>query len=299
MSNYSVLYNSVLEICEEENINLVPVSDKWILRLEKNGQVEYIAGFKFPNNNYASADICNDKVATFELLNSFDIECVRHIPIFAKDYTNFNDEYFNDILKLGNGIVFVKENRGTCGKNIYVCKNLFEVKSALSKLFEFSYMAAISPKVSINVEYRIIVLNGEVQVIYGKKIKEVFGNGILTVEELCIEKSIDTENLEEDIKNIVLEKDEKIKLSNFHNLTKFGDFFEVYDSSVKKELSDLAITVADVIKINFCSVDIVEYNGEFKVLEVNSGVMAETYGKELNYQKVKAVYKKAICSLFS
>ncbi len=292
-----VLRRAIYEICEEENILLTTFSKDWIFRLEKDNKHTFITGFKFPNNNLATADICNDKVALFEVLSNLNVPCVAHFPVFLVDYPEIKDSYFSELLEK-HGTLLVKDNRGSCGKNIYKCNDVKTIRESLEKLFLSEYLVAISPFIDIEVEYRLIMLNGELQVVYGKRIKEVLGDGVKTIRDLCSDRDIETKFLEESFLDTVLEKDQTMKLDFQHNLSRYGEYFELEDEAIKKHILGMAKTVVHNLGINFASVDIVKTDGTYKVLEVNSGVMMENYGKDGNYAISKEVYRKAILSNF-
>ncbi|MDR0297109.1 MAG: hypothetical protein LBI11_00405 [Streptococcaceae bacterium] len=61
-------------------------------------------------------------------------------------------------------------------------------------------------------------------------------------------------------------------------------------------LSELARGAARVLGVTFASVDIVDARGVLKVLEVNSGVMMETFSSlsAENFERAKEIYKKAL-----
>ncbi|MFV0519078.1 MAG: RimK family alpha-L-glutamate ligase [Lachnospirales bacterium] len=293
-----VLKKAIYEICEEENIELLTFSREWIFRLEKNNIVRYISGFKFPNNDLAAADICNDKIALYEVLNKKGFQAIEHFSVFLNEYSELNDEYFEKYLKL-YGKVLVKDNRGSCGKNIYLCDNVSSIRENLEKLFLTEYLVAISPFVNIEAEYRVILLDGELQIIYGKKVKSVTGDGISDIFTLCEMLDIKTTYLREDFLKNVPYKGENVPLDFQHNLSRYGEYFNIVDIELKEMLCNLAKDVARAINISFASIDIVKVENEFYVLEVNAGVMAETFGKGENFTLVKNMYKKAILSSFN
>ena len=61
--------------------------------------------------------------------------------------------------------------------------------------------------------------------------------------------------------------------------------------------SRIAIEAAQAIGIRFASVDVVRVGGEWKVLEINSGVMMEALGK-LHPELVHATYNAALDKVF-
>lgn len=292
-----VLVKALKEICLEENINLVSFSKDWIFKLEKNNKVQYITGFKFPNNVMSTAEICNDKVGLCTVLNHYDIPCVTHIPVFETDFSNIPKSYFEKLLA-ESGKVVVKENKGTCGRNIFICSTLSDILNNITNLFKTEHVVALSPYYKINVEYRIIMLNHKPEIIYGKKIKSVVGNGYSNIKDLCNAQNISTEFLDETFLNYIPKKEEKAYLSKFHNLSKYGEYFDVEDEDIIFKLTKIAKKATTSMDLNFCSVDIVDTKEGLKILEINSGVMAEKYGENVNYEKVKTLYKKAILSCF-
>ncbi len=60
----------------------------------------------------------------------------------------------------------------------------------------------------------------------------------------------------------------------------------------------MAANAARAIGIRFASIDIVRVGGEWKVLEINSGVMMETLGRH-HPELVHAAYAAALDKLFA
>ena len=75
----------------------------------------------------------------------------------------------------------------------------------------------------------------------------------------------------------------------------------VQEEKVIKKLANLAKEVADIIGINFATIDIIQlYNGKYMVLEVNSGVGMTIFSQNVDngYEIAKDVYSRAIDELF-
>ncbi|MFV0556013.1 MAG: RimK family alpha-L-glutamate ligase [Lactovum sp.] len=62
------------------------------------------------------------------------------------------------------------------------------------------------------------------------------------------------------------------------------------------ELEAIAVKAAQALNINFASIDIAETLDGFKILEVNSGVMMDTFSSlsEENYLQAKDIYRRAL-----
>ena len=158
-------YNEIIEeICKEENIRLTMFQRKWFKILEKNNNTRYIVGYKFSLNNQGISNIMDDKGLFHDLLSYKKIPIIIHHIIFKK----YNKE---DIINLFNKYqkkVIIKGNIGTCGKEVYKItdeERLFEI---INKLLETQYSISLCPYYDIINEYRVIVLDNEIRLIFGK-----------------------------------------------------------------------------------------------------------------------------------
>jgi glutathione synthase/RimK-type ligase-like ATP-grasp enzyme len=86
-----------------------------------------------------------------------------------------------------------------------------------------------------------------------------------------------------------------------HNLGQGANPEIVQDEELVGLLSDLALRTAKVVNVYFSSIDIIEANNQYLVLEINSGVMMEHFSQlnDSNYQIAKGIYKEAIESMLS
>ncbi len=289
----------IKEICEEENINFSTISNDWILVLEKDGENHYIVGSKFDLNNYASAKICNDKYACFSALEYHNIPVCHHHIFYEKDSREEVEDYFNKC----NGDVVVKANTGSYGNNMYHVTNIDDLIEKMKLLFKNNYSISISPFYNIKLEYRVIVLNNKVLLIFGKKRPVVVGNGKNTVYELLLEFN---KPFFEDLENhteldYVLESGKEFEYSWQHNLAKGAIPIKITDKELIKKLESIAVTATQKLNLNFVSVDIVELiDGDLKIIEINSGVVTNI----ANYFKdgdiiAKNIYREAILAMFN
>ena len=289
----------VREICKEQDIELKEYSDSWIQQLNKGKKVTYIYGYRFENNSATTMAICNDKVATYMLLDASNIPCIEHfffmrykkcdLKQLASQITPYLNKYRT---------IVSKNNNGTGGRLVYKVDSKRKLNFALKHILKYSKFVAVSPYYPIQREFRCIVCEDRVELIYEKVRPSVIGDGISTLKMLIdslqykpkIEKSI---NL-----NYVPKNGEVIVLNWKHNLFYGATANISLPNQIKQTLTSLALKSATVLKAKFVSVDIVNIDGNFKVLEVNSGIMMEkfsTFSQE-NYQKAKDIYTKAILS---
>jgi predicted ATP-grasp superfamily ATP-dependent carboligase len=94
---------------------------------------------------------------------------------------------------------------------------------------------------------------------------------------------------------------ETIPINWKHNLGQGASSSIVTDPELVNQLSNLAIQAAQTVNIQFASVDIIKTEGKFAVLEINSGIMMESFAQanKQNYQIAKNIYQGALESILS
>ncbi len=301
------LVKIINEICKEENIKMVSYSDDWIFRLTKNGISKHILGYRFELNNSSVDAICNDKCAASDILIDNNIECIKHTFFLSPSnlkYTskNANWEEMINYFKEHKRIV-CKPNEGTGGNNVIIINNQTELEQAVTKVFSNSRGLALCPYHEIKNEYRVIILNNNIKLIYLKQTPFIIGNGKDTVLKLIADSNIQY-NMGTFDKNInyyyIPPKNEIFRLNWKYNLGLGASAKIVSDDNLIKILSELAIKAAAVLNIKFASIDIVETDNTYKVLEINSEVMMDYFSNinETNYKISKQIYKEAIDLMF-
>ena len=301
----------ISEICEEENIALQSFSYDWIFSLFKNGVYNYIIGYQFGLNSSSVHSICCDKSAASEIMNSFNIPNVEHVffmsPVNQK-YISDNGNWMKLVGLLNKHKELVcKANEGTGGNQVFRVSNQFELENAVYKIFLKSRSMAVSPYYNIDNEFRIIVLDGIIRLIYSKKRPCITGDGIHNIRSLIFDYL--TKNNEEFIINItanydmlkVLDKGECIELSWKHNLGQGSKAIIVEENEIDERVKEIIQMVVNKLNIRFASIDIIESNNEYRVLEINSGVMMEHFSQqdEESYNIAKTIYKEAILKMLS
>ena len=259
------LKDIVKEICDERNIKYTFLSKNWIVKLERDGKIAFIVGSRFSINSVTAASIAADKYATFEVLKSANIPIIEHKMVFNKRYRkgynsdlNSRKEILDYINSMPNKKIVVKANEGSCGNDVYLCKNIHEVCRCLNKMFKHKESASICPFYDIDTEYRIICLDNEPKLIYGKRACDGMWK---------------------------------------HNLSQGASVVEVEDEKLKNKLIEIAINAVKAIGIRFASVDIIKLKtGELLVIEVNSGVTINKYTDFVSNgrETAKEVYGEAI-----
>lgn len=289
----------IKEICEEKGINFKLVSKDWVIILEKGKKIRYITGYKFPLNNQAVSKVCDDKFALYDVIKEFNIPVAEHVILFK----NYDKQKILNYCEKYNFKMVVKSNTGTCGNDMFYITKKSELFKKIDKLLNKHYSLSLSPYYDIKTEYRNIVLNNNVELVYGKKKPVVIGDGKSTIYELLCEFN---KNYFEKIKNDgklkkVLKENEVFEYNWQFNLSKGSMPFMIDDNKLVNKLKKLALEITQKLGTSFVSVDIIELtNGELLLLEVNSGVMMDNLSKNLEdgYDIAKNIYSKVIDEMF-
>lgn len=306
------LQRIIKQIALENNLSYEVLSCDLIIKLTKDNKIRYINGYKFGLNSHSLGLILDDKYATYELLNSLGISVCKHHILFrptnhnsyAKNYNSF--DYCYDLFLKYNKNVILKVNNGTCGDGVYHITTKKELKKIYNHLLKYNFSISLCPYYDIKNEYRVILLNNEIKIMYGKINPVVIGNGKDKLIDLLKDFNINyfgyKANLKKNINyNKVLKKDEKFIYDFKYNLSKGSIITEDIDKETKSIISKMAKDVSKKINLGFGSIDIIKtIDDKYYVLEINSGVMIENYIKLTSdgFKKAKKVYEEAILEMF-
>lgn len=306
------LQRIIKQIALENNLSYEVLSCDLVIKLTKGNKIRYINGYKFGLNSHSLGLILDDKYATYELLNSLGISVCKHHILFrptnhnsyAKNYNSF--DYCYDLFLKYNKNVILKVNNGTCGDGVYHITTKKELKKVYNHLLKYNFSISLCPYYDIKNEYRVILLNNEIKIMYGKINPVVIGNGKDKLIDLLKDFNINyfgyKANLKKNINyNKVLKKDEKFIYDFKYNLSKGSIITEDIDKETKSIISKMAKDVSKKINLGFGSIDIIKTNDDkYYVLEINSGVMIENYIKLTNdgFKKAKKVYEEAVLEMF-
>ena len=294
-------------ICSENNISCDVLSLGFLLVLEKNGVVKTISGYKFDNNSHSLGKIFDDKNATYELLKHYNVPGCEHSIFYCKNNTNTYVGKYNSLKYLKekfdeyNGDVVVKKNTGTCGNEVSHFNEFNELEKFYNDTFLNNTSFSICPFYNIGNEYRVIVLNNKVKVMYKKKLPEVLGDGYSTIRELLLKFNYEYfKNIDDKSLDVILKKDEKFCYDWKFNLSLGSVASFDISSDDKKNILDIVSKITNNIDIGFCSIDIVKSDTSFLVMEINSGVMMKYLisEKDSGYSIAKDIYTEAILSMF-
>lgn len=291
----------IKDIGKELGINVTLLSDNWLTILEKNGDIHYIQGYKFDLNNHGLGNIIDDKGLFYDLLTYKNLPIIEHNVLFENYDKNFVLNYFNS----HNHEVVVKGNIGTCGKQVYKINDTNTLFNKIDDLFKSQFSISLCPYYDIVNEYRVIVLNNEVRVVYGKKRPIVIGDGRKSLKELAIEFNPIFYSKEKNLQSLsdyIPKKNEEVVLNFQFNLSGGALMFLDINENLKRQLSSLALKVSKEINLTFGSIDIIKTSdNQLLIMEANSGVMMNNFIKlnKEGYLIAKNIYHDAILSMFS
>ena len=295
----NTFHEIIKKIGKELGIKVTFLSDNWTIVLEKDGKVHYITGYQFDLNHHAIGNIMDDKGLFFDLLKYNNIPIIEQYVIFS-DYNRTKViKYFNN----HNKEIIVKANISNAGKEVFKIndeKSLFDI---INKLLKKQYSISLCPYYKIKNEYRVIILNNVIRVIFGKTKPIVIGDGKKSIKELALECSNYYLNHEEHIinPNYIPSLGEKVELSFKFNLSSGGKSFVDIPIDLKNKISNLALLVTKKLNITFASVDIINtFDNKLLVMEANSGVTMNNFimQNKDGYDTSYSIYLDAIKLMF-
>jgi len=302
MKYLNPLFEIFKDISKKNNYQIEGLSQNYIIKLTNKNKTIFTYGNSLPLNNNVCQKICHDKSAFCLLMSKNNIPYVQH-KLFKNPHSNKNWKYkdiFTELKK--NKEIVIKDNSGSCGINVYKTKNKIKTYFLCKKIFKQGKDVAISPFINYEDEYRLIMFNGKCELCYKKIRPFVIGDGKNKIKNIIKKTNKQKLNFKIPftIQNKILKKGEKFNIGWKHNLNMNSSPEIITDEDLKENLENIAKKITDLIDIKFCSVDIINDNGTFKVLETNSIVSMGKFSEKTheNYNIAFNIYEKAIKSSF-
>ena len=263
------------EVCSEEGILREGFSGDLAQRFSKDGKQAFTVGYQFDLNSSAVRELCKDKALTSELLLAAGVPVSEHVFLELgvtgaeeriRAHTALCAEYLEKY-----GKIVLKDNYGTGGNKVFLADSAEEAEKTLFALQAQTYAAALSPYYEIREEYRVVMLDGEPQLVIRKERESRMEDG------------------------------KKVYVNWKHNLGQGAVGIPVDDPDITAPLFTIAKQALSVIPARFASVDVIETADALLVLEINSGVMLEHFSSqdEECYRRGKAVYRAALLKMLA
>jgi glutathione synthase/RimK-type ligase-like ATP-grasp enzyme len=261
-SGERIFVQAIRRYCATHGIALDVRAGGWLLAMRSRAKRHFAFGYDIGLNSAIAHRLANDKSATAEVLALEGVPCVPHRlflnPKLGKNVVGPNwRDAMLELLHDHPQGVVVKPNEGTSGRSVFKVTTEAELDHAAAEVFSMSAGLVISPYVAIEQEVRVILLDDVPLVVYSKQRGSAWRH-----------------NLDAGAKPVLLE-----------------------DDKVRTACVKLATDAASAIGIAFASIDVIRVDGEWRVLEINSGVMMEALAK-LHPELVQATYDAALDRVF-
>jgi glutathione synthase/RimK-type ligase-like ATP-grasp enzyme len=288
-------------------------SDGWLIVMQRGDIRRCAFGYDIGLNSAVAHRLANDKAAASEILEMTGVPCIPHTLFLSPEMNEYVstpgswDAMLALLKRHPRGLV-VKPNEGTTGEQVFMVKTASDLELAVHRIFSANLSLAISPRVDIEDEVRVVMLDGEALVVYGKNRPSVVGDGKHSLLELALAATpVELRStvlpgmiadLDKASLDAVVPAGERRLLNWRHNLDSGAQPILLEHGEIRDACVGIATRAAKAIGIRFASVDVVKADGAWQVLEINSGVMMEALSAR-HRELVFAVYDKALDKLFS
>lgn len=289
-----------------------------------NGQKNFVAGAgalpSYPLNPAFAQALATDKAWMNQKLFSLDYKIPQGDYFFiTQDYQKLRpagkekeDAVFY-AEKLGYP-VFVKPNRQSLGRGAEVIYSSQQLADHLKHLATLDYIALIQEVIHLP-EYRIFVVEGEVQFMYQKSRPQIVGDGKQSVRRLIeqLNGGINYDRNHVDLNSFflqgqlvekgltldsILPQGQWLKISSHANLSAGGKISN-YHPSASKKVNAWAKKLTQEINLSVCGIDVfvdgsIEDPENFTILEVNSNPSLKGIYELGEMEKVMEVWRKVL-----
>lgn len=317
ISNQSRMFVTLLrEVCAEQGISLQAFSGDWIFRLQSGERASYVFGYDFALNSATAQMIGDDKAAVAELLAAAGVPVVEHRLFHSPQMaayvpTDGNWVAMLDYFHRHGGDVVCKPNDGTGGREVTRVRTAPALEAAAHRIFGRTRSLCLSPFVAIGAEYRVYVLHGAAHVVYAKERPAAVGDGRSTLLELVLadpalaaalaarqQGSGDARLAELELSRVPA-AGEWVLLNWRHNLGQGGRPRVIDEADpAHGRLAELAVRAAGALEIALAAVDVVETPDGLRVLEVNCGIMMESFARSSaeNRDRARRFYGRIVAA---
>jgi glutathione synthase/RimK-type ligase-like ATP-grasp enzyme len=311
-SSQRVFVSAMQKYCAEHGIAVETRSQGWLMVMQKGPRRRLAYGYDVGLNSAVTHRIASDKAATAELLEMSGIACVPHAFFPGPELSDYVPTAGTWEAMLGHfaqnpGGIVVKPNEGTSGRLVFKVLDRPALERAVNELFSLNLNLAISPYLEIKNEVRVILVDDLPVIVYGKNRPGVTGDGVHSILELAL-ATMPKERLSAILPRIagdldsatldtVLPAGQHHALNWRHNLDAGAEPVLLQQGAVRERCVELAIAAAKSIDLRFGSIDVVQVDDGWRVLEINSGVVMEALGKT-HPDLVFAAYAAALDKVF-
>ena len=312
LNSQRIFVDAIKKYCAAHGIGIEIRAQGWLIIMQRGARRHLAFGYDVGLNSAIAHRIANDKAATAEVLQACGVACVPH-TLFLNPKMN---EYippqrsWETMLALlrenPNGVV-VKPNEGTSGDSVFRVSTEPDLELAVQRIFSSSLGLAVSPYLDIENEVRVILIDDHPLVVYRKQRPTIVGDGKHSLLELAFAATPAElrstvlpaliENRDRTALDAVPLPGQRHVLSWRHNLDSGARPELLEQGKIREACIEIAVQAAKAIGIRFGSIDVIQVDGAWKILEINSGVMMEALGRQ-QPDLVYAAYSAALDKVF-
>jgi glutathione synthase/RimK-type ligase-like ATP-grasp enzyme len=313
LNSQRTFVNTVRKYCARHGIAVEIKSQGWLIVMQRGSQRRLAFGYDLGLNSAVTHRVANDKAATAEVLQMCGVACVPHTLFLKPELNAYVPPVGSWEAMLGllaenpDGIV-VKPNEGTSGQFVFKVMTKPKLELAVYKIFSLNLSVAISPYLDIEDEVRVVLIDYVPIVVYSKSRASVVGDGKRSLLEIAL-ATIPAEKLSTVLPGMVNEFDQaaldgivppgqRHALNWRHNLDSGAEPVLLEQGATREACVRIATEAAKSINLRFGSVDVVQVDGSWRILEINSGVMMEALGR-LHPDLVDTTYSAALDRVFA
>lgn len=270
----------------------------------------------YPSNKHFASEIISDKAYTYQILWLHWFSIPRSYQIYLDDYAEYvnNDHKEDNITSIAKKIsypVFVKPNNSSFWKAAEVIYNTHDLKKHIDPVKSISKICLIQEYIQAP-EYRIFVVNWEIQFSYKRNALSIIWNWVETVEEL-LKKSWNLQyktsqflrNQLIDKKlhlNSILEKKQTLYLQSKSNISAGWSISDI-KTLHNKQLQVWVKNLVNKFDISVTGIDIfapkwINSPKDFIIIELNSNPSLVWIYRMWYEKLVHEIWKKILSSYF-
>ena len=304
---------AVKKYCAGHDIEIELKAEGWLIAMKRGSRRHFAFGYDLGLNSAVAHRIANDKAATADVLGICGIAHVPHTAFLSPRMYRYITPSgawtaMLELLRQNPQGIVVKPNEGTGGIFVFKVRTEPELEVAANEIFSSEKSLAISPYLEIEDEIRIILIDDRSMVVFSKNRPSVVGDGKRSVLELAV-ATIPTGQLSKILSGLagdlskawldeVPRAGQRRALNWRHNLGAGTQAVVLDQGEARAEAAiEIAMQAAKSIGLRFGSVDVVQVQGTWRILEINSGVMMEALSRS-HPELVQAAYSAALDKVF-
>jgi hypothetical protein len=264
--------------------------------LISNGKKMYIAnstifGF-YPEVLRWQQHLFDSKILTQEVLTTLGYKTITSFTAYCDVYTSLTSLQKKIFTKITIYPVIVKPEGGARGRDISIALSKTGLSQQVKALYLQKKNLLIQP-ILVHDEYRILVINGKIEVIHMKQLNHIVGDGIQTIKKL-LRKKINGEKddtfIKLELRNRNLHMDSILSKGDIFisHLTRFSSPNEYYESKkFPKKITAWVEKLTKDISVDTIGIDIFAPNGlldpdSYIIIELNANPAFEYLHKRYN-----------------